>query len=507
VSAVTADLPVRLAGRALRVVVLGDAIMDRWLSGYSHRLCPEAPVPVVQVTNTGQTPGGAANTAVNLAALGARARLVSAVGDDRAGRELVAGLAAHGVDTAHVVVDPGRETIVKSRVVVNDQIMLRVDAGRGLPLSDEATTRVCAETEAALAGCDAVLVCDYGTGVLGPELVALLRGLRPGLPLLVVDAHSLGRWRALAPDVVTPNAGEAAALLAAAGNAAALTSANGARPDGRGGDDAGDGRVAWLEAQRAALHAVTGADTVAVTLDRDGCVLFTDGQPVHRTWARPAPDNHASGAGDTFAAALTMGLAAGLPTAIAAELAQAAADVVTGRPGTAACGTADLTARLETSSGGTVDAERLLRLVAEHRAAGRRVVFTNGCFDVLHRGHVAYLNQARRLGDVLVVALNSDAGVRRLKGPTRPVNPVADRAAVLSALSCVDHVTVFDEDTPVGLLGRLRPEVYVKGGDYTAQTLPEASTVTGYGGAVHIVDYVDGHSTTALIERMAAAGC
>jgi rfaE bifunctional protein nucleotidyltransferase chain/domain len=196
----------------------------------------------------------------------------------------------------------------------------------------------------------------------------------------------------------------------------------------------------------------------------------------------------------------------GLPLTTAVELAQAAADVVTGRPGTAACATADLAERLGVHHGSAVDAGRLEALVAEHRAAGRRIVFTNGCFDVLHRGHVAYLNQARLLGDVLIVAVNADDSVRRLKGPARPVNPAADRAAMLAALSCVDHVTIFEEDTPAELLRRLRPEVYAKGGDYTPQMLPEAAVVAEYGGTVRIVDYVSDHSTTAVIDRIRATG-
>jgi D-beta-D-heptose 7-phosphate kinase / D-beta-D-heptose 1-phosphate adenosyltransferase len=261
-------------------------------------------------------------------------------------------------------------------------------------------------------------------------------------------------------------------------------------------------RIEVLQRCRGALHAATGARAVAVTLDRDGALLFVDEQPVHRTWARPAPDNHAAGAGDTFVAALTVAVGAGLPLTTAVEVAQAAADVVTGRPGTAACTTAELARRLGAHHGSTVDAARLASLVAEHRAAGRRIVFTNGCFDVLHRGHIAYLNQARLLGDVLIVAVNADASVRRLKGPSRPVNPAADRAAMLAALSCVDHVIIFDQDTPVELLRLLRPDVYAKGGDYTAQMLPEAPVVAGYGGTVRILDYVTEHSTTAMIDRI-----
>lgn len=481
---ITSSLVQRMADRRLRVAVLGDAILDGWLSGRCERLCPEAPVPVVQVTSTSHVPGGAANTAANLAALGARVRLVSVVGDDADGATLISELVGCGVDTRHVVVAAGRPTTAKRRVVVGDQLMLRVDEGASGPLDSVTGAAVVDAARAAIVASDAVVLCDYDTGVLGDELPAVLRRMRNRMPLLAVDAHRLDRWRTLRPDLVTPNAAEAATVL--------------------GMIIEPHERVGVLQRCRAALHAATGASTVVVTLDRDGALLFAEGQPVHRTWARPAPDNHAAGAGDTFVAALTVAVGSGLSLTTAVELAQAAADVVTGRPGTAACTTVELADRLGTHHDSAVDADRLAVLVAEHRAAGRRIVFTNGCFDVLHRGHVAYLNQARLLGDVLVVAVNADSGVRRLKGPSRPVNPAADRAAMLAALSCVDHVTIFEEDTPAELLRRLRPEVYAKGGDYTPHMLPEASIVAEYGGSVHIVDYVSDHSTTAVIDRIRA---
>jgi rfaE bifunctional protein nucleotidyltransferase chain/domain len=240
-----------------------------------------------------------------------------------------------------------------------------------------------------------------------------------------------------------------------------------------------------------------------VTLDRDGALLLANGIPPLRTWARPAPDNHTAGAGDTFVAALTLGAASGVPLPTSVELAQAAADVVVHRPGTAVCSTRELTVRLGDHDD-LSHHDELARIVAEHRAAGKRIVFTNGCFDVLHRGHVAYLNQAKQLGDVLVVALNDDDSVRRLKGATRPVNTVADRAAVLLGLSCVDHVTTFGQDTPAELIRLLRPEIYAKGGDYTPDMLTETPVVQQCGGDVRILGYVSNQSTSAVIARIRA---
>ncbi len=477
-----ADLPERLAAAAPRVVVVGDAVLDCWMSGPSRRLSREAPVPVVEVDRTHASPGGAANTAVNLVAMGADVRLVSCVGDDDDGHTLHALLEQAGVDTAGVLVAEG-PTAAKRRIVADEAMVARYDT---IP-PPRPVAGFAAALDAALdTGPDAVVVCDYGTGALDDAAVTALASRRARCGVLVVDAHDPGRWAPVGPDVVTPNAGEAATLL--------------------GHDLTATDRAGAAEAAATDLRARSGAGTVVVTLDRDGALLLADGLPPHRTWARPVPESRACGAGDSFTAALALALASGTPAPTAVELAQVAADVVVGRAGTAVCSTADLTARVGASVGMLSTADEIERLVAGHRAAGRRIVFTNGCFDVVHRGHVAYLNQAKRLGDVLVVALNADESVRRLKGPERPVNSLSDRAAVIGALSCVDHVVGFGEDTPVGLLEALRPDVYAKGGDYTPEMLPETPTVAGYGGRVVILDYLAERSTTATLERIRAAG-
>jgi D-beta-D-heptose 7-phosphate kinase/D-beta-D-heptose 1-phosphate adenosyltransferase len=468
------DLPARLARLRPTVLVVGDVILDEWLTGSAERLCREAPAPVVAVASRASAPGGAANTAVNLAALGADVRLVSAVGADDSGTQLLAALAEAGVDTSLVAVDEHRRTTAKRRVVAGDQVLVRLDDGDHdqAPLSDVDDT--------VTADVDAVVLCDYGTGLLSGGVRDALLRVRDRLPLLVVDAHEPARWAALRPDLVTPNVGEVATVL---GEPVPRTAP-----------------LEFLDEHRATLLTRTGAAAAVVTLDRDGAVLLDGELPAHRTWARPVPDSQTAGAGDTFCAALTVARCGGLPSVVAVELAQAAADVAVHRPETAVCTVADLADRLGAT--GALSADRLAELVDGHRAAGRRVVFTNGCFDVLHRGHVNYLNEAKRLGDVLVVAVNSDDGVARLKGPGRPVNAVADRVAVLAGLSCVDHLVVFDEDTPAALLARLRPDVYAKGGDHRAELLTETETVRSYGGEVRILSYLPDRSTSALIDRI-----
>jgi rfaE bifunctional protein nucleotidyltransferase chain/domain len=392
-----------------------------------------------------------------------------------------------GVDTRQVQQWPGTVTTTKTRISSAGQVLLRVDeiqpeaqAGaleslaRSLPLllQDQA----------------AVVVCDYGAGALaGPVRSSLLAALaaRPET-LVVVDAHRPQAWAALKPDLATPNAAEAAGMLG-------MTLG------------VGPGRADTVIHHRAALLEAAGAQALVVTLDRDGTVLLTGSGEVHRTWARPVEEKQASGAGDTFVAALTLARAASLPLTTSVDLAQAAADIAVHRPGTSVCSTADLGGHLARFTDTAVDGDELARRIRRHREEGKRIVLTNGCFDVLHRGHTRYLNQAKQLGDILVVALNSDDSVRRLKGPDRPVNTIADRAAVVAALSCVDYVTVFDTATPIPLIQQLRPEIYAKGGDYSPAMLAETRAVEQYGGRVAILDYVPEQSTTSMVERIRRA--
>ncbi|HYH77757.1 MAG TPA: PfkB family carbohydrate kinase, partial [Arthrobacter sp.] len=453
-------LPRRLAAERPAITVIGDVMLDGWWSGNIERLCREAPAPVVDVATRDFAPGGAANTAMNLAALGARVSVAGIIGTDDAGTTLRRKLQDAGIDVRHLHTHPEMVTTTKIRISSGGQVMLRIDdAAKSVPA--DALAALAASVRGAVAHQDAVLVCDYGTGVLaGPVREALIAELAAPedhdgpRPLTVVDAHDPRPWAALRPDLATPNAQEAARLL-------------GLRlPDG-------PDRVDAVTRHREALGDATGARAVVVTLDRDGTVLFSADGGTHRTWARPAAEKQASGAGDTFVAALTVARSAGLPLTASLDLAQAAADVVVHQPGTSVCSTAQLSRYLESFADTALGIDELALELEAQRSQGQRIVLTNGCFDVLHKGHTRYLNQAKQLGDILVVALNSDASVRKLKGPDRPINTEADRAAVIAALSCVDYVTVFDTPTASPLIRRLRPEVYAKGGDYTPEMLEE----------------------------------
>ncbi|MDR6414391.1 D-glycero-beta-D-manno-heptose 1-phosphate adenylyltransferase [Pseudarthrobacter sulfonivorans] len=492
--ALSGGLPGRLAAERPTILVIGDVMLDGWWSGTIERLCREAPAPVVDVTSRDFAPGGAANTAMNLAALGARVSVAGIIGTDDAGATLRRKLESAGIDTSHLQSHSDMVTTTKIRISSGGQVMLRIDdSARTVPA--DALAALATSVRAAVGHQDAVLVCDYGTGVLAdPVREALEEALRVeagdvgtvrGRPLTVVDAHDPRPWAGLQPDLVTPNAQEAARLL-----------------DLRLAD--GNGRVETVTRHRDALLTSTGARSVVVTLDRDGTVLFAADGTTHRTWARPAAEKQASGAGDTFVAALTLARSAGLPLTASLDLAQAAADVVVHQPGTSVCSTAQLSRHLESFADTALGVEELALQVSVHRARGERIVLTNGCFDVLHSGHTRYLNQAKQLGDVLVVALNSDESVRRLKGPGRPINTGAERAAVIAALSCVDYVTIFDTPTASPLIRRLKPDVYAKGGDYTPEMLAETDAVGECGGRVAILDYVAERSTTAVVQRIRA---
>lgn len=482
----------RIASAAPRVLVLGDAILDTWLTGSVHRVGREAPVPVVEVTERHQLPGGAANTAAALAALGARARLCALVGDDEEGAEMRRELASAGVDTTGMV-SGARPTVSKHRVGCADTVLARwgtPPSDRPAADVDELVTGLAAALDGDDGGQapDAVLVCDYDAGGVPDEVLTELRHRRDRLPLLVVDAHRPWRWAPARPEIVTPNAREALALLGAPASA-------------------GNARLDQLRAARGRLVEACAADAVVVTLDRDGAVLLPADthQDMTHVGTEPAPEHRACGAGDVFVAALTaLACSADAPGAL--RLAQATAEAAIGaaadRPGTVRISAEVIATRLAPATPTPLTTAELVAAVARHRRAGRRVVFTNGCFDVLHRGHVAYLEQARRLGEVLIVGLNSDTSVARLKGPDRPVNPETDRASVLAALRCVDHVVIFDEDTPVRLLELVRPEIYAKGGDYTPQMLPETPVVRRLGGEVRVLDYLSDHSTSAIVRRI-----
>ncbi|WP_409331192.1 D-glycero-beta-D-manno-heptose 1-phosphate adenylyltransferase [Trujillonella humicola] len=464
----------RREGRAISderpLVVVGDALLDVDLVGTASRLTPDAPVPVVEGAEIRERPGGAALAAVIAAAATSRpVVLVTPMADDEGAGRLRALLA----DRVRLVEIPATGgTSVKQRVRVGDHSVVRIDSGDPVvtlgPLPDEA--------HAVLRSAAAVLVADYGRGTTAaPEVREALAGA--GGPI-VWDPHPRGADPVPQARLVTPNGAEAARVASAAG-----------------ADTGGDG-LAAVGARAEALIRHWGVGAVAVTLGARGALLsYGEGAPMVVP-AVPASGDPC-GAGDSFAAAAALLLADGAVTGEAVAGAVAAASAFVGRGGASTWDGG--------GSGGpapnVVAEPGADSVIARVRAAGGTVVATGGCFDLIHPGHVATLRAARGLGDCLVVCINSDDSVRRLKGPSRPLVTAADRARVLEALEFVDAVVVFEEDTPAEVLDRLRPDVWAKGGDYAGADLPEAAVLRRWGGQAVVLPYLDGHSTTALVER------
>jgi D-beta-D-heptose 7-phosphate kinase / D-beta-D-heptose 1-phosphate adenosyltransferase len=448
------------------LVVVGDALLDRDVEGRVERICPEAPVPVLDEREHRSRPGGAGLAASLAAADGRSVTLITALGRDAAGRQLASLLEEAGVQVCDL--GSGGPTATKCRFLCEGRLLLRVDNGA----KAGRVGRMTRAADAALQGADAVLVSDYGRGVAASRSIrgAVAEGHAP----LVWDPHPLGAEPVAGARLATPNRAEAKRLV----------------PQVEG-DEPG---AAMERGHRLARR--WGAEAVAVTLGAQGAALAFRDRPGVLLPAVHA-DGNCCGAGDRFAAAVACALADGrwLGNAVTEAVACASAFVCSGGAGAYAAEPG--LRQLEQSD---EDAQALVERV---RGAGGTVVATGGCFDLLHAGHVAMLEAARALGDCLVVCLNSDDSVRRLKGRDRPLVHEEDRAAILRALAAVDGVIMFDEATPHAVLSRLRPDIWAKGGDYAPEQLPETETVRRWGGDVVILPYVDGRSTTRLLDDIA----
>lgn len=462
--------------QATRIAVAGDLMLDRYWHGRTDRISPEAPVPVVRVDEAEERPGGAANVALNIAALGAAARVAGPVGDDAAAGRLAGLLERAGVDHALQRL-AGTDTITKLRVISRHQQLIRLDFERGFPGFDagaaEALVSPCLEQA------DALVLSDYAKGALPDPARIIALAAERGVPVLV-DPKGADYARYRGATVLTPNLPE---LEAVVGRCA-------------------DAEQIGVRARELARCHDLGA--VLVTRGEAGMTLVPrDGAAVHLpTRAREVFD--VTGAGDTVIATLAAALGAGEPLADAAALANHAAGVVVGKLGTATVTPAELSAAVGGASGrgGVVDEAGLLAGLAGARAAGERIVMTNGCFDLLHAGHVDYLQRARERGDRLVVAVNDDASVARLKGAERPVTPLEQRMAVLAGLAAVDWVVPFSEDTPARLIAAVQPDCLVKGGDYRPEAIAGYEAVVAAGGTVEVLPLLEGASTTGVIERI-----
>lgn len=480
------------------VLVVGDVMLDRFVSGIVERISPESPVPVLTIKREDSMPGGAGNALANLAGLGVPAQIIALIGDDDAGKILSTRLAALGADPQFLIVDPERPTTVKTRYLAGHQQLLRADQEKNIPLRDDQVAALLKSAQSIINTVRAVLVSDYGKGLLRADVVSALIACarKAGIPVLIdPKGNDYSRYRGA--DLITPNRKE---LEQATGGMATDS------------DEA---------VTRAAQHLMTthGIKAVLATRANDGLSLVQPTQPALHVRGRDIEVYDVSGAGDAVIATAAAVLAAGGTLEQAAQAANLAGSIVVTKVGTAPIRAAELedasdshAAESQHSFSGhmapVLDWKAAAEQARRWRARGLRIGFTNGCFDILHKGHVAYLNQARAVCDRLIVALNNDSSVRILKGEGRPVNDQNARAEVLAALGAVDMVVCFGaaepgaDNTASDLIALLQPDLYFKGGDYTEDQIPEAPAVRQAGGRIHIMAHHDGHSTTQTIARL-----
>jgi D-beta-D-heptose 7-phosphate kinase/D-beta-D-heptose 1-phosphate adenosyltransferase len=467
----------------LKVLVVGDIMLDRYIHGEVERISPEAPVPVLRHAQRYERAGGAANVAMNLSGLGCQAFLAGFWGDDAEKAELDVILRKAGVNTVGVV-SSSRPTISKTRIVGRTQQLLRLDI-ESLDLPPEIETRRLIEHAQGLVGkVHAVILSDYAKGAVSAGLCeAVIRAARTAKIPILVDPKTADFSKYAEATAVCPNLHEVSQA----------TGVSSHRTD------------ELLVAARTLLikHEL---EYLIVTMSEKGISLVQrDG--VYHSPARAREVFDVSGAGDTVIATLAAGIAGGVQVSTAVELANVAAGIVVGKVGTVPIAQHELLAALTPNSGLSaeekiLDRERMAMRVAGWRASGETIVFTNGCFDLLHVGHIALLEECRRFGSKLVLGLNTDASISRLKGPSRPIVGEQERARVMSALAAVDAVVLFDEDTPLELIRELRPNVLVKGGDYSVETVVGHEDVIAAGGRVEIVPTVEGFSTTNIVKKL-----
>jgi D-beta-D-heptose 7-phosphate kinase/D-beta-D-heptose 1-phosphate adenosyltransferase len=474
----------------VRVLVVGDIMLDRYFWGRVRRISPEAPVPVVKLQRTSDSLGGAGNVAANLAGLECAVAVVGLCGGDAEGDALRRLLNVKWI-THHLIEDGSRRTTAKTRIMAQKQQVLRLDEEDTRAPSSEAAEKIRHEVLHELERCQVVILSDYGkgtyaSGALSREVIDL--ACRHGRPVLV-DPKGADWERYQHATCITPNTAELESLM---------------------GQGMETDENMLIDAARTA-RAKFGLERVLVTRGAQGMCLVGPEDDVTRIPSQAREVFDVSGAGDTVIATLAAALGAGMPFDAAARVANTAAGIVVGKLGTQPILYSELSTALRYSQGPSrfpysaakmTAMDGALAKVREWRASGEKVVFTNGCFDLLHPGHISLLYQARALGDRLIVGLNTDASVRRLKGPQRPILAEGDRAAMLGALSCVDAVVLFDQDTPLDIIAALRPDILVKGSDYTPEQVVGKDVVEGYGGCVRLVEVLQGYSTTGLAEKI-----
>ena len=464
-----------------RLLVIGDDMLDRYWHGEASRVSPEAPVPVVKVGNREDRPGGAGNVALNMAALGSAVRLVGIVGNDETGLELLSRLNAAGV-YCDFLQSADKPTITKLRVIGQHQQLIRLDFEQEFEAADIIGLQ--GKVKSLIGDSQVMVLSDYGKGALQETANLIELGRSKDIPI-IVDPKGANFEKYRGATLLTPNLSEFEAVAGYSNNEEEFVN-KGLR-----------------------LVKDLNLEAILITRGEHGMTLIRPDSPELHLPARAQEVFDVTGAGDTVISVLAAAMAAGNGLADSTALANLAAGLVVGKLGTAAISGPELrrAVLVELDSGrGVMTAEQLQIAVQDAKAHDEKIVFTNGCFDIVHAGHVGYLAKAKQLGDRLIVAINDDESAHRLKGPGRPINPVERRMAVLAGLEAVDWVVSFSEDTPEPLLEFLQPEILVKGGDYTMDEVVGGDYVNSYGGEVRVLEFLDDCSTSAIMEKMKEVG-
>lgn len=470
--------------KKLKILVVGDAILDTYIYGTIDKICREAPVPVFNATHQKFCCGGAANTALNVAALGAETYFLSVLGKDSNAKELYEILHANNIHTEFIVNDKSRKTIAKKRVIASSNIILRLDEGTVSEINESIEKELLKKFFLIADFVDAILISDYGFGVITDTFIRSIEDLKTWFPKpVIVDAKNLSRFKNIHPDAVKPNYQETLQLL----NIAKV-------PINK--------RAEQVIKNEDLLLTVTGAENIAATLDESGMVLLRKEKKPFLVPCIPKEAKNTIGAGDTFVSALTLGMALNLPIETATEIACAAASIVVQKEDTTLCTNIQLKAYFNDIPKYLSNHEDVVNTIKELKEKGKKIVFTNGCFDLIHKGHIALLNQAREAGDVLIVGVNNDESARKVKGPDRPVNTLEDRIAVLAGLQSIDYLVAFSEVSPIHLLKEVHPNVFVKGADYTETSIPEINLLKKLGCEIKIIPHKQDISTTNIIQRI-----
>ena len=466
----------------IKMICVGDVMLDQFVYGTVKRISREAPVPVLAETHRQTVPGGAGNVVRNASALGITIKVIGVIGDDEEGELLAERFTEIPRVENELIVETGRTTTVKTRYIAGSQHLLKLDSESGIPLQADTEQQIIAELRKHSAPIDAILVSDYGNGCVTEEVMGAIRETAKTLDAKVLIDPKGNDYRKYGEvDLIKPNNAELGIVTGL--------------PYGDD-NEIEVGLSELFDSCLASSIVVTRAEKGMSFADRSGAVSHVQGE------ARDVYD--VSGAGDTCLVSIGLGLSAGASLRTAVELAIMVSGIAVGKKGTAIVTTKEVVEYLNPGHrpSSSTDLDQILALVQQWREEELVVGFTNGCFDILHPGHLAVLTEAREQCDRLIVGLNSDSSTRRLKGLDRPVNNEEDRATMLSGFAFVDAVTIFEEDTPARIITAIKPDVYVKGGDYTIEDLAEAKLVMGYGGKVHLVDFMKDHSTTGLIEKV-----